>query len=183
MDVEGNMPVGQQEQDLEADDSTIQTEDQADAQQADGEDADAAAGETEAETESAKQEVHPALTVTSPGSGAQYPSNQPIAVEFDCEGNVEFTAHVAVVDASGNQVLEDATDLKLEEGKGHGAFSLVGDQLIAGKYDVLVWGEADGQATSVQKLQVEIVETEAEEEPTPVVAVVGDDGGGDDLPA
>jgi hypothetical protein len=183
MKVEGNMPVGQEEQDLDSDDSTIQTEDQADAQQADGENADAAGGETEAETESAKEEVHPALTVTSPGSGAQYPSSQPVAVEFDCEGNVEFTAHVSVVDANGNQVLEDATDLELDEGKGHGAFSLGGDQMIAGKYDVLVWGESDGQATSVQKVQVELVETAAEEEPAPVVAVEGDDGGGDDLPA
>jgi len=177
------MPVGQQEQDLEADDSTVQQEEQADAQQENGEDSAAAAGETEAEAESAKEEVHPALTVTSPGSGAQYPSEQPIAVEFDCEGDVEFTAHVSVVDANGNQVLEDATDLKLEEGKGHGAFSLGGDQMIAGKYDVLVWGESDGQVTAVQKLQVEVVETEADEEPAPAVAVEGDDGGGDDLPA
>ncbi|MCA1664971.1 MAG: hypothetical protein LC659_11990 [Myxococcales bacterium] len=173
------MPVGQEQQELEADDSTIQQQDEADAQNADGEDADAAAGETEAETESAKKEVHPALTVTSPGSGAQYPSDQPIAVEFDCEGDVELTAHVSVVDASGNQVLEDASDLKLEDGKGHGAFSLGGDRMIAGKYDVLVWGESDGQATSVQKVQVEVVETVAEQEPTPAVAVEGDDGDGD----
>lgn len=177
------MPVGQEEQELEADDETVQQQDAADAQQADGEDAGAAAGgETEAEAESAKEEIHPALTVTSPGSGAQYPAGQPIAVEFDCEGDVEFTAHVSVVDASGNQVLEDATDLKLDEGKGHGALSVGGDQMIAGKYDVLVWGESNGEATAVQKLQVEIVETEAEEEPTPAVAVEGDDGG-DDLPA
>ncbi len=176
------MAVGQEEQELEADDETVQQEDQADAQQADGEDADAAAGETEAEAESAKEEVHPSLTVTNPGSGAQYPADQPISVEFDCEGDVEFTAHVSVVDGSGNQVLEDATDLKLDEGKGHGAFSLVDDRLTAGKYDVLVWGESNGQATAVQKVQVEVVETEAEAEPTPTVAVEGDDGG-DDLPA
>ena len=177
------MPVGQEEQDLEADDETVQQDGAAEAQQANGEDADAAAGETEAEAESAKEEVSPALTVTSPGSGAQYPADQPIPVEFDCEGDVEFTAHVSVVDANGTQVFEDASDLKLDEGKGHGAFALGGDEMIAGKYDVLVWGESNGQATSVQKLQVEIVETEAEEEPAPAVAVEGDDGDSDDMQA
>jgi len=177
------MPVGQQEQDLEADDETVQQQDQADAQQADAEDSDGAAAETDAEAESAKQEVHPALTVTSPGSGAQFAAGQPIAVEFDCEGDVEFTAHVALVDASGTQVLEDVSDLKLDEGKGHGAFALGGDQVIAGKYDVLVWGECNGESTAVQKLQVEVVETEAEEEPAPAVAIEGDDGDGDDLQA
>jgi hypothetical protein len=177
------MPVGQEEQDLDSDDDTVQQEDAADAQQADGEDADAAGGETEAEAESAKEEVHPALTVTSPGSGAQYPADQPIAVEFDCEGDVELTAHVTVVDAGGSQVLEDATDLKLEDGKGHGTFSLGGDSMVAGKYDVLVWGESNGEATAVQKLQVEVVENAAEEEPAPAVAIEGDDDGGDDMQA
>lgn len=177
------MPAAQQEeQTLDNDDETMQQSEEAESQEADG-DSDAAASETEAETESAKEEVHPSLTVTSPGSGAQYPKDAAIAVEFDCEGDVEFTAHVAVVDANGTQVLEDATDLTLDEGKGHGAFALADERLVAGKYDVLVWGEANGEATAVQKLQIEVVETEAEEEPTPAVAVEGDDGDGDDLQA
>ena len=176
------MAAAQQEQELESDDEVVQQE-QADAQQADGEDSDAAASDTGAEAEAAKEEVHPSLTVTSPGSGAQYPKDQPIAVEFDCEGDVEFKAHASVIDANGNQVLEDATELELEDGKGHGALALAGDGLIAGKYDVLVWGESNGQATAVQKLQVEVVETEAEEEPAPAVAVEGDDGDSDDLQA
>jgi hypothetical protein len=181
--MEGYMAAAQQEQELESDDDVVQDEEQADAQQADGEDSDAAAGESGTEAESAKEEVHPSLTVTSPGSGAQFPKDQPIPVEFDCEGDVEFTAHASVIDANGNQVLEDAADLELDEGKGHGAFALAGDGLVAGKYDVLVWGESNGQATAVQKLQVEIVETEAEEEPAPAVNVEGDDGDSDDLTA
>lgn len=178
------MPAAQQEQELDNDDETLQQDADAESQEADADaGSDAAASETDAETEAAKEEVHPSLTVTSPGSGAQYAKDQPIAIEFDCEGNVELTAHVSVVDANGTQVLEDATDLTLDEGKGHGAFALADERLVAGKYDVLVWGEANGEATAVQKLQVEVVETEAEEEPTPAVAVEGDDGDGDDLQA
>jgi len=45
--------------------------------------------------------------------------------------------------------------VKLEEGKGHGTFSLAGEQLVGGKYDVMVWGDSNGQATAVQKLQVD----------------------------
>lgn len=140
-------------------------------------DQDAQAAEAEAdkkEEEEQKEEVHPSLTVTSPGSGAQFPAQSAIPIEFDCEGDVEFTAHAAVVDGNGNQILDDATDLKLQEGKGHGAFALGGDALLAGKYDVLVWGESNGEATAVQKLQVEIVEEEKEEEPEPAVAVEGE---------
>ena len=36
-----------------------------------------------------------------PGLGRAVPVHRPIPVEFDCEGDVEFTAHVAVVDAGG----------------------------------------------------------------------------------
>jgi hypothetical protein len=180
--MEGNMPVGQEdENEMDAEES--QQDEADDEQKADGEDADAAGAETDAEEDAAKEEVHPALTVTSPGSGAQFPADQPIPVEFDCEGDVEFTAHVSVVDANGGPVLEDEADLKLEEGKGHGAFALVGDAIIAGKYDVLVWGESNGEATAVQKLQIEVVETEAEEEVAPAVSVEGDDGDGDDAVA
>lgn len=177
------MAPAQQEQELDKDDDMVATQEQADAQSADADDSDAAAAGSDSEAEAAKEEVHPSLTVTSPGSGAQFPKDQPIPVEFDCEGDVEFKAHVSVVDAGGNQVLEDATELKLEDGKGHGAFAVTGDGMVAGKYDVLVWGESNGQATSVQKLQVEIVETEAEEEPAPAAAVEGDDGDSDDLQA
>ena len=178
------MAAALEEQGLENDDEVIeQQEDQAEAKDADAEDGDAAASEPDAEADAAKEEVHPSLTVTSPGSGAQYGKDQPIPIEFDCEGGVELTAHVAVVDANGTQVLEDATDLTLDEGKGHGAFALADERLVAGKYDVLVWGEANGEATAVQKLQVEVVETEAEEEPAPAVAVEGDDGDSDDLQA
>ncbi len=177
------MPAAQQEdQALDQDDETLQQDEQAD-QQAQADDADGAAAETDAEADAAKEEVHPTLTVTSPGSGAQYQKDQPVPVEFDCEGDVEFKAHVSVVDGNGNQVLEDATDLKLDDGKGHGAFALAGDGLIGGKYDVLVWGESNGEATAVQKLHIESVETEAEEEPAPAVALEGDDGDGDDLQA
>jgi hypothetical protein len=178
------MPVGQEQKD-QLDPQETQSEEpqeeKAAAPQAEGEEANDSG--TEAEEESAKEEVHPSLTVTSPGSGAQFQAGDGIPIELDCEGDVEFTAHAAVVDATGNQVLEDATDLKLEEGKGHGAFQLGGDALVAGKYDVLVWGESAGQATAVQKLQVEVIDTEAEEEPAPAVAVEGDDAGGDDLSA
>lgn len=177
------MAAAQQEQELDKDDDVTQQEEQAEAKSADADASDAAAADTDGEAEAAKKEVHPSLTVTSPGSGAQYPKEQPIPVEFDCEGDVDFKAHVSVVDAGGNQVLEDATELKLEDGKGHGAFALAGDGMVAGKYDVLVWGESNGQATAVQKLQVEIVETEAEQEPAPAVAVEGDDGDSDDLQA
>jgi hypothetical protein len=181
--MEGNMAVAQQdENEMDAEES--QKGDQAaDAEEANAQDGDAAAAETDAEADSAKEEVHPALTVTSPGSGAQFPADQPIAIEFDCEGDVEFTAHVALVDASGTQVLEDATDLKLEENQGHGSFSLADEAILAGKYDVLVWGESNGEATAVQKLQVEVVETEAEEEVAPAVSIEGDDGDGDDAAA
>jgi hypothetical protein len=178
------MAAALEEQGLENDDEVIeQQEDQAEAKDADAEDGDAAASETDAEADAAKEEVHPSLTVTSPGSGAQYAKDQPVAVEFDCEGDVEFTAHAALVDADGNRVLEDAADLQLDEGKGHGAFALGGDELVAGKYDLLVWGESGGEATAVQKLQIEVVETDAEEEAAPAVAVEGDDGDSDDLQA
>lgn len=176
------MPVGQKDQDLEADDQSAAQTQQGDAQAADGEDA-GGAGETEAETESAKEEIHPALTVTSPGSGAQYPADQPFDVEFDCEGDLALTAHVAVVDANGNRVHEDASELELDDGQGHGAFCINGGEIVAGKYDVLVWGESNGEATSVQKVQVELVETAADQEPAPPVAVEGDEGDGDDLHA
>ena len=177
------MPVGQEEKEgVDSDVDAEQQDENADEKQADGEGGDADT-ETEAEEESAKEEVHPALTVTSPGSGAQYPADQPIPVEFDCEGDAEFTAHVSVLDANGSQVLEDAADLRLDAGKGHGAFSLGGDAMLAGKYDVLVWGESNGQTTAVQKVQVEVVETEAEEEAAPAVAVEGDDGDSDDMQA
>ncbi|MGZ3438789.1 MAG: hypothetical protein ACXVDD_04715 [Polyangia bacterium] len=176
------MPVGQEEKEgADSDVAVEQQEETADEKQADAEGGDAT--ETEAEEESAKEEVHPALTVTSPGSGAQFPSDQPIAVEFDCEGDAEFTARVSVLDANGTQVQEDSTDLQLDAGKGHGAFSLGGDAMLAGKYDVLVWGESNGQSTAVQKIQVEVVDTEAKEEVAPAVAVEGDDGDGDDLQA
>ncbi len=168
----------QDENEMDAEESQ-QGDQAADAEQADAQDGDAAAAETDAEEDSAKEEIHPALTVTSPGSGAQFPGGQPIAIEFDCEGDTEFTAHVSVVDAGGTQVLEDASDLKLEENQGHGSFALASDALVAGKYDVLVWGDSSGQATAVQKLQVEVVDTEAEEEPAPAVAVEGDDGSDD----
>lgn len=178
------MAAAQQEQDKDAnDDDTLQKDEQAKDQQADGADADATKDESGAEGESKKEQVSPSLTVTNPGSGAQFPGGQPIPVEFDCEGDVEFTAHVSVVDAAGTQVLADERRLKLDEGKGHGAFSLVGDALVGGKYDVMVWGDSNGQATAVQKLQVEIVDTEAEEEPAPAVAVEGDDGDGGDAAA
>jgi hypothetical protein len=177
------MPVGQEEKEgLDSDIDAEQQDETADEKQA-ADDGGGAEGETEAEEESAKEEVHPALTVTSPGSGAQYPADQPIPIEFDCEGDVEFTAHVSVLDANGSQVQEDATDLQLDAGKGHGAFSLGGDAMLAGKYDVLVWGESNGQTTAVQKIQVEVVETEAEEEVAPAVAIEGDDGDGDDAAA
>jgi hypothetical protein len=170
------MPVGQKDKD-ELDpaqaDSAEQEEEKAEPEAAD---AGAAVADKE-EQEEEKVEVHPSLTVTSPGSGAQFQAQQPIPIEFDCEGDVEFTAHAAIVDASGNKVLEDASDLKLEEGKGHGAIALGGDALIAGKYDVLVWGESGGQATAVQKLQVEVIEEEKEEEAAPAVAIEGDDAG------
>jgi hypothetical protein len=177
------MPVGQESKsDLDSDDDVAQQQDD-DTQQDDADEGDDASAATEAEEESAKEEIHPALTVTSPGSGAQFQAGDEISVEFDCEGDVEFSAHVAVVDAAGSKVLEDQTDLKLEEGKGHGTLSVGGDAMVAGRYDVLVWGESNGEATAIQKLQIEIVDTEAEEEPEPVVAVEGDDGDSDDLSA
>jgi hypothetical protein len=178
------MPVGQENKDdldpQEAQQDQDQDQDQA--EDGDGEGAEAAVADKEDEEEE-KQEVHPSLTVTSPGSGAQFKAQSAIPVEFDCEGDVQFTAHAAVLDPSGSQVIEDATDLQLEEGKGHGAFALGGDALVAGKYDVLVWGESGGQATAVQKLQVEIIEDEEEEEAAPAVAVEGDDAGDDSAPA
>ncbi len=170
------MPVGQDQKDqMDPQEQQQQGDDQAaDSAQAD---ADADAGADAAQEEDAeKEEVHPSLTVTSPGSGAQYPAESEVPIEFECEGDVEFTAHVSVLDAGGTQIFEDAADLKLEEGKGHGAFTLGGDAFVAGKYDVLVWGESNGQATPVQKLQVEIAEAEKEEEAEPAVAVDGDDG-------
>jgi hypothetical protein len=176
------MPVGQEEKEGADSDLAVEQQDEAaDEKQADAEGGEEA--ETEAEAESAKEEVHPALTVTSPGSGAQFPADQPIPVEFDCEGEAEFTAHVSVLDANGSQVQEDKANLQLDAGKGHGAFSLGGDAMLAGKYDVLVWGESNGQTTAVQKIQVEVVDTEAKEEVAPAVAVEGDDGDGDDLQA
>ena len=176
------MAAALEEQELDSDDEVIaQQDEEAEAKEADAEDADAS--ETDAEAEAAKEEVHPSLTVTNPGSGAQFAKGQPIGVEFDCEGDTELQARAAVVDENGDRVVEDAVDLELDDGKGHGAFALGGDALVAGKYDVLVWAEANGEATAVQKLQVEIVETEAEEEPAPAVAVEGDDGDSDDLQA
>ena len=176
------MPVGQEEKEGADSDIAVEQQDEtADEKQADAEGGEEA--ETDAEAESAKEEVHPALTVTSPGSGAQFPADQPVPVEFDCEGDAEFTAHVSVLDANGSQVQEDQADLQLDDGKGHGAFALGGDAMLAGKYDVLVWGESNGQTTAVQKIQVEVVDTEAKEEVAPAVAVEGDDGDGDDLQA
>ena len=178
------MPAAQEQKDSDANaNDNLQEQEQAnDEQQADAADSDNAA-ETEAEEDGAKQQLSPSLTVTNPGSGAQFPSGEAIPVAFDCEGDVEFTAHVSIVDASGQEVLSDQNKLKLDEGKGHGAFSLAGDALVAGKYDVLVWGDSSGQATAVQKLQVEVVDTVAEEEPEPAVAVEGADGNGDDAVA
>ena len=173
------MSVAQEEKDTDtADDQAQQQEAEGEEKQAVAANAEGAETETEAEEEAAKEQVTPSLTVTSPGSGAQFPGGEPILVEFDCEGDVEFTAHANVVDATGKVVVEDAADLKLEEGKGHGTFSLAGEQLVGGKYDVMVWGDSNGQATAVQKLQVEVVDTEAEEEPAPAVAVEGDDDDG-----
>lgn len=177
------MPVGQEEKEgVDSDVDAEQQDETADEKQADA-DGGGAEAETEGEEETAKEQVQPSLTVTNPGSGAQYPADQPIPVEFDCEGDAEFTAHVSVLDANGSQVQEDATDLQLDAGKGHGAFSLGGDAMLAGKYDVLVWGESSGQSTAVQKIQVEVVDTEEKEEAAPPVAVEGDDGDGDDLQA
>jgi hypothetical protein len=171
------MSTLEDKQDLDADDDVAAQKDdeQAAAEDAGAADSDAAAPDTQAEEEAEKEQIAPSLTVTSPGSGAQFPGGEPIAVEFDCEGDTEFTAHVAIVDANGTQVLEDSADLKLEENQGHGAFALADEALVAGKYDVMVWGDSNGQATAVQKLQVEVVDTEAEEEPEPQVAVEGDD--------
>lgn len=178
------MPVGQEDKKdgVDSDVDTKQDDQTADEQQADAEGGDAQA-DAATEDESEKEEVHPSLSVTSPGSGAQYPSDQPIPIEFDCEGDAEFTAHVSVLDANGSQVQEDATDLRLDAGKGHGSFALGGDAMLAGKYDVLVWGESNGQSSAVQKIQVEVVDTEAKEEAPPPAAVEGDDGDGDDMQA
>lgn len=182
--MEGIHAVGQEEkkEGVESDIGTEQQDENADEKQADAEGGDAEAA-PEKEDEAEKEEVHPSLTVTSPGSGAQFPTEQPIPVEFDCEGDAEFTAHVSVLDANGSQVQEDALDLQLDAGKGHGAFALGGDAMLAGKYDVLVWGESNGQSSAVQKIQVEVVDTEAKEEAPPPAAVEGDDGDGDDLQA
>ena len=175
------MPVGQEEKEgVDSDVETEQQDENADEKQADGDGGEAAPA---ADEETEKEEIHPSLTVTSPGSGAQYPSDQPIPIEFDCEGDAEFTAHVSVLDINGSQVQEDAADLRLDAGKGHGTFALGGDAMLAGKYDVLVWGESNGQTTAVQKIQVEVVDTEAKEEAPPPAAVEGDDGDGDDLQA
>ena len=177
------MPVGQEEkEELDSRADPQQEAQSADAKKGDAEGVDADA-ESEATDEAAEREIHPALTVTSPGSGARYPADQPIPVDFDCEGDVEFTAHVSVLDANGHKVLEDATDLRLEAGKGHGSFTLGGDAMLAGKYDVLVWGESNGEATAVQKLQLEVVETATAKEVAPAVAVAGTDGDRDDLQA
>ena len=174
------MSVAQEEEKDQDADADVGQETEAEAEQADGADADAAPeAETEAEQEAKKEQVTPSLTVTTPGSGAQFNKGDAIAVEYDCEGDAEFTAHVSVLDANGTQVLEDASDLKLEENQGHGGFALADEALVGGKYDVLVWGESNGQATEVQKLQVEVVDTEEEEEVAPAVAVEGDDDGDD----
>ena len=173
------MSIPDQKQDVNADEDVQQQGDEAQAEGADGGDADAATADAQAEEEAAKEQITPSLTVTSPGSGAQFAAGEQIAIEFDAEGDTEFKAHASVVDAGGNEVVSDEADLVLEENKGHGTLSVGGDALIAGKYDVLVWGDSNGQATAVQKLQVEVVDTEAEEEPAPAVAVEGDDDGDD----
>ena len=164
-----------QKKDLDADDDVEQQA--ASANETASADSDAASpAASQAEEEAEKEQISPSLTVTSPGSGAQFSSDGPISVEYDCEGDTEFTAHVAVVDANGTKVLEDAKPLKLEANQGHGAFSLADEALVAGKYDVLVWGDSAGQATAVQKLQIEVVDSDAEEESAPEIAVEGDDG-------
>ena len=177
------MSMPEQKQDLDADDDVQQQGDEAQAESAEGGEGDGAAADAQAEEEAAKEQIAPSLTVTSPGSGAQFPAGEQIAIEFDAEGDTEFKAHASVVDAGGNEVVSDEAELILEENKGHGTLSVGGDALVAGKYDVLVWGDSNGQATAVQKLQVEVVDTEAEEEPAPAVAIEGDDGSGDDATA
>ncbi|HXU73823.1 MAG TPA: hypothetical protein VN947_31100 [Polyangia bacterium] len=170
------MAVAQEKQDVDSNDNdNLQKQDAATEQKADAADADSGNEQAEAEEESEKEQVSPSLTVTNPGSGAQYPGGEPFTVDFDCEGDTDFTAHVSVVDASGKQVLGKQHEVELDEGKGHGEFTLGGDKMAAGKYDVLVWGAANGQTTAVQKIQVEVVDAEAEEEPAPALAVEGDD--------
>jgi hypothetical protein len=173
------MAVAQEKQDVDANDNdNLQKKDASSEQTADAADADHGNEEAEAEEESAKQ-VSPSLTVTNPGSGAQYPGGEPFTVDFDCEGDAEFTAHVSVLDASGNQVLEKQHKVELDEGKGHGEFTLGGNKMAAGKYNVLVWGAANGQKTPVQKIHVEVVDAEAEEDPAPAAGVENDDPNND----
>lgn len=175
------MAVAQDKQDVDANDNDNLPKQAPATEQKAAADSDNATEEAES-TDSqgdAAQKVSPSLTVTNPGSGAQYPAGESFPVEFDCAGGADFTAHVSVVDAAGQEVLGKHHQVELVDGKGHGELKLGGDKMAAGKYDVLVWGESGGQTSAVQKIQVEVVDTEAEEAPAPTLAVEGDDGDND----